>query len=58
MTAAHRGSFRVTSHEVAGSRPSAKKSAAPINTSTDDIDPRTSTAPYVTATPAEAANPT
>lgn len=58
MTAAHRGNFRVTSHDVAGSSPSAKKNAAPINTSTDDVAPRTRTAPYDTATPAEATNPT
>jgi hypothetical protein len=47
----------LTSHDAAGSSPSAKNNATPINTSTDDMDPRTRTAPYVTATPADAANP-
>src|ERR1700686_983604 len=57
MTAAHRGSFRWTSHDTAGWAPNAKNKATPINTSTDDARPRMRTAPYVTATPAEAVNP-
>jgi len=58
VTAAHRGSLRLTSHDAAGSSPSAKKNATPIKTSTEDIDARTRTAPYVTATPTDATNPT
>src|SRR6185312_6355465 len=57
VTAAHRGSFRRTSHDTAGSAPNAKNKATPINTSTDDARHRMRTAPYVTATPAEAVNP-
>jgi hypothetical protein len=48
----------LTSHDAAGSSPNAKNNAAPINTSTDDIEPSRRTAPYVTATPADAVNPT
>ena len=58
VTAAQRGSLRLTSHDTAVSSPSAKNIATPINTNTDDIDPRTRTAPYVSATPADAVNPT
>jgi hypothetical protein len=56
-TAAHRGNLRLTSHDIAGSSPRAKKNATPINKSADDADPRTRTAAYVTATPADAIKP-
>jgi hypothetical protein len=57
VTAAHRGNLRLTSHDTALSSPNAKNIATPINTNTDDIDPRTRTAPYVSATPADAIIP-
>ena len=57
VTAAHRGSLRLTSVDTAGSSPSAKNNAAPINTSADDADPSMLMTPYVTATPAEAISP-
>jgi hypothetical protein len=52
-----RGNLRFTSRDTAGSSPTAKKNATPINTNADDADPRTRTAAYVTATPADAINP-
>ncbi len=58
LTAAHRGSLRLTSPDTAGSSPRAKNNAAPIKTNTEDAEPRTRTTPYVSATPAEATNPT
>ena len=57
VTAAQRGSRRFTSCDTAGSSPRATNIAAPTNTSTADAEPRTRTAPYVTATPAESITP-
>ena len=57
VVAAHRGNPRLTNHETAGSSPSARKNATPIRINIAESDASIRTAPYVTATPADAANP-